>query len=132
MKLELPPHIQSEDIAQDVAEMIARKDTLDRETAEEKENRERREESTSLLAFLNSINEPEAEACVAVLMNEWPEPESVYSYYVGAHESINYLDYVITYSDGLYFECQENRSSWPAFTLRDGLRIAKAMYRDQL
>lgn len=130
--MRLPPNVHSEDIAQDVAEMIARKDTLDRETAEEKENRERREESTSLLAFLNSINEPEAEACVAVLMNEWSGSESVYSYYVGTHTSINYLDYVITHADGWYFECQENRSSWPAFTLRDGLRIAKAMQRDNI
>jgi len=125
--------IHSEDIAQDVADMIAREEQLDRETAEEKQDRERVEESTSLLAFLNSINEPEAEACVAALMNGWEESESVYGYHVGTHETINYLDYVITRFDGSwYFECQEQRSSWPAFTLRDGLRIAVAMQRDQI
>lgn len=132
MRNDLPPGVHADDIAQDVAEMINRQDSMDRETVSESEARKLTDESTRLRDFLHSVHIQEVEGCVAELMGAKEGDDSVFFYEMGSHATIWYRDYEITFHDGqFFFEGLELglENFWDV-DLRNGLREAKANKRD--
>lgn len=106
----------------------------DEELNHEHVDHKRQIESTQLLAYLNSLGVREAVACTAAMMETWTVDQGVYTYELGTHAEIYYLDYELSFngSSWLFDPTVKNRAEFLHFDLRNGLLEAVAMQRDKI
>jgi len=132
MRNDLPPGVTESDIAQDVAEMINREDSLDRESSADTEAGDRTKEGTCLRACLISLGVAEPEACASELMQHWTPDQGVFNYRVGDHVEIFYPGYQLSHYDGqwMFSALEEGLTDFFDIDLRNGLKEAKVNKRD--